>query len=62
MELKRYIKTVGLKPTPWAIKKGLSPSVISRFLNGKGLSLDNALKIEQATNGEVTRLELLYPE
>jgi hypothetical protein len=61
MDLINYFKNNKIKFTPWALEKGVSPSVISRFINGKGMSPENALKIEQATNGQVTRLELLYP-
>ncbi len=63
MKLKGFLKKHKLKPTPWAKKKGISPSIISRHLNGvTGMSKKNALEIEQATDGEVTVLELLYPE
>ncbi len=49
--------------TPWAQANGIAPPVISRYLNGKmGLSPENALRIEQATGGAVSRMELLYPE
>lgn len=61
MDLKNYFKNNKIKFTPWAVEKEISPSVISRFIGGKGMSPENALKIEQATDGQVTRMELLYP-
>lgn len=60
--LEKYLKENGLKPTPWAIDNKIAPSVISRHINGKNISKDNALKIQKATNGAVTAMELLYPE
>ena len=60
--LKQFFEIHSFKPTPWAAINGIAPSVISRLLNGRGISPLNALRIEQATNGEVTRDELLYPE
>lgn len=59
MKLEDYFKQVGAKPTPWAKSKGISASVISRFLNGKGISVTNALKIQLATGGEVLAEEVL---
>lgn len=61
-KLKQFFKENNFKPTPWAISKGIAPSVVSRFLNRQGISPQNALRIEQATGGAVTRMELLYPE
>ena len=61
--LKKFLKRNNLRPTPWAKANGIAPPVLSRYLNGKmGLSPENALRIEQATGGAVTRMELLYPE
>ena len=62
MNLKNYLKTHNLKPTPWAEKHGLNAPLLSRYLNGKGISPQNALKIEKATGGAVSCIELLYPE
>ncbi len=63
MKLKGYLKKHRLKPTVWAKRHGISPSIISRYLNGKTtLSKENALKIDDATYGDVTALELLYPD
>lgn len=60
--LKNYLETNGFKPTPWAKKHGIAPPVISRYFHGCAISKENALRIEQATDGAVTRMELLYPE
>ncbi len=60
MGLKSYFEKKNLKPTPWAEKNGIAPSVISRYLNGRGLSAKNALRIQKATGGQVTVMELLY--
>ena len=62
MNLKNFFEIRQKKPTPWAMENGIAPSVISRCLNGRGVSPENALKIEKASNGEVTRMELLYPD
>ena len=60
--LKEYLKNNGLKPTPWAKNHGIAPPVISRYFHGYAISKENALRIEQATGGAVTRMDLLYPE
>jgi len=62
MNIQKYLNKNNLKPTPWAVDNKIAPSVISRYLNGKGISKGNALKIEQATGGAVTVIELLYPD
>jgi len=60
MNLKTYLAKNEFKPTPWALKHSISPSVISRYLAGRRLSPENAERIERATDGEVSRMELLY--
>jgi len=55
-----YLQGKGLKPTPWAIGNGISPSVISRYLRGSELSPANAKRIERATKGKVKTKTLLY--
>ena len=63
MELQVYLDKAKLKPTPWAVKHKIAPSVISRYLHGKtDISPENALKIVVATGGVVTLHEALYPE
>ena len=62
MKLKEYLRIKGLSGLAFAKKHSLSQPTISRIINNKVVpSPEIALKIEQATNGEVTRLELLYP-
>lgn len=60
MELQKYLDEVGLKPTPWAIKHKIAPSVISRYLNGGEIYKDNARKVVVATGGKVTLEEMLF--
>jgi len=62
MELLEFFKRYNLKPTPWAIENKIPPSVISRYLNGRAMSPENALKVEIASNQKVTIKELLYRE
>ena len=59
MQLNDFFKTNNIKPTPWAESRGISTSVISRVLNGGGISLENAVKIEIETGGQVKAVELL---
>ena len=49
----------GLKQCAWANKHKISPAVISRYLNGNGMSAENAYRVEKATKGEVTADEIL---
>jgi hypothetical protein len=60
--LKIFFKKNGIKPTPWAEKHNIAPAVISRYLNGRGISKENALKISQASFGEVSVMDILYPK
>lgn len=63
MKLKGYFKKHGIKQTSWAEDHGISKAVISKYLRGiTGLSGKNAMKIQEATDGECTILELLYPD
>ena len=60
MELKNYIKKAGMRPTGWAKANGLPPAIVNRYLRDDGvLSVFNALRIEAATNEEVTLKDLL---
>lgn len=63
MKLQKYLKREKLNGLAFAEKHNLSQSTISRILNNKVTpSPEVALKIEKATNGEVNKLELLYPD
>lgn len=59
MQLESYLKRNGFRPTPWAEKHGISPASLYRYMNGIGI-IDpiNALKIERATDEEVTLKEI----
>jgi len=62
MKLADYLKTNQEAPANFARRIGLSRSYISLLMSGKRTpSPEIALKIENATNGKVGRLELLYP-
>lgn len=61
-KLQKFFEDRGIKPTPWANENGIAPSVISRFLNGRGISPQNAQKVENATGRIVTVIDLLYPD
>lgn len=63
MNLKTYLKKTGTTTAMLAAKIAVAQSYVSQLaLMNRRPSPDLALKIEQATNGEVTRMELLYPE
>lgn len=60
MDLGAYLKEIGARPSKWARQQGISPSIISRFLNGKrGLAGETGFRIIEATDGKVTLEELL---
>lgn len=62
MRLSTYLqkqKKNGLKQCAWADKHKISPAVISRYLKGKGMSFENALKVAKATRGAVTAMTIL---
>ena len=61
MNLKNHLKHNRLSATEFARNCGLSLSLISKISNGKRPSPESAAIIERATDGAVTRLELLYP-
>lgn len=62
--LQRYLDSNNETPTSFAKKCGVSQPTIWRFLNSEinSLKADTALKIQEATGGAVTVMELLYPE
>jgi DNA-binding transcriptional regulator YdaS (Cro superfamily) len=54
---------MGLPQIKIASDLGLSPSYLSEVMTGKKkVTPDIARRIEEYTNGEVTRLEVLYPQ
>ena len=64
MNLKTYLKKQQIKSiNQWCIDNELSFATIQRHLEQvKAVRPDTAAKIEKATGGQVSRLELLYPE
>lgn len=54
MSLQEYLRKEGISPSAWAKTVGIPQPVISRFLSGeRGLSLATALRIQEATGGQV---------
>ena len=63
MNIKTYCKKHKLKFKDFATLSEIAPAYVTQLIRGQRRpSPDLALKIEQATNGEVTRDELLFPE
>lgn len=56
-----YMKDKGLKPVAFAKLAKISPAFFSKYKNGKSITLYYAKKIEEATGGEITAKELLFP-
>lgn len=60
MTLSDYLAAEKLKPAQFAQAIGVAPSVIGRLLNGtRGVSLEVALKIKEATGSRVEMQELV---
>ena len=60
MTLSDYLTAENLKPAQFAKVSGVSPSIIGRLLNGsRGVSLEVALRISEATGGNVRLNELI---
>ena len=59
-KLNQYLKIIGQRPSPWGLKHGIPPAIMSRVLNGKQISPKNAKLISDATDGFVTPMDLLY--
>lgn len=63
MDLKSYFKKYPVKKAFLAKGIGVSPSFITYLAQGKKFpSAKIAARIETATHGLVTRMELLYPK
>ena len=65
MQLKKYLSEVGLTQVEFAAKLEVTPGAVWQWINGYGIAPENALKIERATEGRVTRHELrpdIYPQ
>jgi DNA-binding transcriptional regulator YdaS (Cro superfamily) len=62
MKLDEYFKKSGVKKGHLAARIGKSGKYITRLLNGGIPKPKDALLIEEATEGKVTKEELLFPE
>lgn len=63
MHFKTWLQLKGIHQKDMAETIGIKPSSLSMILSGKTKpSLEIASRIEQLTNGEITRMDLLYPE
>jgi transcriptional regulator with XRE-family HTH domain len=60
MKLKKYLEERGMSQTFFAKKVGVNPTHLSRWIGGKTVPrIDYILKIEEATNGEVSSRDWL---
>jgi DNA-binding transcriptional regulator YdaS (Cro superfamily) len=63
MDIQEYLTTEDLSQIALARRLGVSKSTITLLMQGaRRPSPSLALRIEQATGGAVTRMELLYPD
>lgn len=62
MKLLEYFDTYGIKITSFAKKIGKSRAWIYKVLGGHIPHATDAILIEKATEGKVTKEELLFPE
>ena len=62
MKLKDYFKKYSINKAGFAKNLGVSRSYIYWLIKGGIPSIEAAKKIEEATEGKVTKEELLFPE
>ena len=63
MIVKEWIKLMNYNVPKFCKLIDVTPPTIYMYLKGgKRLSADTAVKIEEATDGQVTRLEAMWPE
>jgi DNA-binding transcriptional regulator YdaS (Cro superfamily) len=63
MDLKTWLSSKGVVQKKLADELGLSPSYFSELLSGKRrFNPKLSRKVEELTKGEVSRMELLYPD
>jgi DNA-binding transcriptional regulator YdaS (Cro superfamily) len=63
MHFKTWLQLKGIHQKDMALTIGIKPSSLSMILSGKTKpSLEIASLIEKITNGEITRMDLLYPD
>ena len=58
MKLAAYLKKHQLSQQAFAKSVGVTQAMVWHWLNGKHITAERALEIEQATNGEVDRMDL----
>jgi DNA-binding transcriptional regulator YdaS (Cro superfamily) len=62
MTLQSWIRIMGIRQKEMAESLNLSPSYLSEIITGKKkVTPDIARRIEEYSHGEVSRLEVLYP-
>jgi len=61
MDMQTYLDSNGYTIYTFADQHGLSATTVWRAVKRKVLRPSNALLIEEATGGAVSRMELLYP-
>lgn len=62
MKLETYLEAHSLKAAAFAREIGVEPSTVTRWLRHERTpSLDQAVKVEEVTGGEVTCADLLPP-
>ncbi len=59
MKLSTYLKKNKTKPSPWAVKNGMCPATILKYLAGGDISAHTVLKIYYASKKEVGLLTIL---
>lgn len=62
MNLKAYFQKHSIKYGPWATGIGLSPPIITNFLKRGSISLESALKVVAACDGEVSLRDMGFNE
>lgn len=62
MELKKYLKLMGIKKTDFSKKIGITVMTLNHVINGRPPNLKTALAIEIATDGNVRCRELIPQE
>lgn len=63
MLLEDWLKETSVRRIELARRTGIDPSIIYRCLSGeRKFSPDQAVKIEKATNGSVSRSEVIWAE
>lgn len=59
MKLETYLKKNGIRPGQFAKKAGMSAMAVSRYLRGRRPSFSGLVKIEKATDGQVTMKDFI---